>query len=70
MFDFYAPRDDFDYVSMGGFCCSVKADEADANYDNGILKVVVPFEERMDKAIKSDTLTTIYLIRTGRRLVL
>lgn len=52
MFDLYAPRDDFDYVSMGGFCCPVKADEADAIYDNGVLKVVVPFEGRMDKAVK------------------
>lgn len=54
LFELFAPREDFDYVSMGGFCCPVKAEKADASYDNGVLKVIVPFAERMEDALQID----------------
>jgi HSP20 family protein len=47
-----APQDDFEYVTSMRFCCPVKASETSATYKHGILKVLIPFKERMEDPIR------------------
>ena len=40
------------YVGSYGLCCLVKPDEAKATYNDGLLKVEVPFKDPMENVIE------------------
>lgn len=50
-FSIVAERDDLEYVTAGAFCCPVNPGEANAVYDNGLLKIDIPFKDAMADAV-------------------
>ena len=50
-FNLSAPRANVEYVAAYSFCCPVNPDKAEATYDNGLLRIEVPFKDPMDDAV-------------------
>lgn len=46
------PHNDYDYVASEILCCPVKAGEAKAKFENGILKVTAPFKDQMEDTVQ------------------
>jgi HSP20 family molecular chaperone IbpA len=51
-FSLSAPMEDMEYTTAFSFCCPVKPDAAKAKYENGLLKIEVPFKDPMEDAVK------------------
>lgn len=47
-----APAGNIEYVTALSFCCPVKPGQAKAEYNNGLLKIQVPFKDPMEDAVK------------------
>jgi HSP20 family protein len=47
-----APARDIEYVSSLALSWPVKPDKAEATYENGLLRIEVPFKDPMEDAIK------------------
>lgn len=51
-FTLSAPRDDIKYVTTLSICCPVIPDKAKAEYNNGLLKIEVPFKNTQENALE------------------
>ena len=47
-----APARDFEYVSALALGWPVKPEKAEATYENGLLRIEVPFKDPMEDAVK------------------
>ena len=47
-----AVRDDIEYVTTQAFCCPMNAKAAEAKYENGLLRLEVPFRDPMENAFE------------------
>ena len=54
-----APARDIEYVSALALAWPVKPDEAKAIYENGLLRIAVPFKDPMEDAVKVTIKTVI-----------
>ena len=51
-FSLSAPAKDVEYVSATAFCCPVNAKEAKAVFENGCLKIEVPFKDPNTESVQ------------------
>jgi HSP20 family molecular chaperone IbpA len=51
-FSLSAPGREVEYVTASAFCCPVKAGKARASYENGCLKISVPFKDPFENAVQ------------------
>ena len=54
-----APARDIEYVSALALAWPVKPDKAEAIYENGLLRIEVPFKDPMEDAVKVPIKTVI-----------
>lgn len=47
-FDISAPGETVEYAGAYSFCCPVRPGEANARYQDGLLKIVVPFKTPLE----------------------
>lgn len=47
-----APRENITYSAALSFCCPVRTSDAKAKYENGLLRIEVPFKDPMEDAVK------------------
>ncbi len=47
-----APREEMEYSLGLSLCCPVKAADAHADYQDGLLRIRVPFKEYLDSAVR------------------
>ena len=43
--------DNIEYVTTGAFCCPVSSKQAKAHYENGLLKIEIPFKDPMEDSV-------------------
>ena len=61
-----APARDIEYVSALALAWQVKPDKAEATYENGLLRIEVPFKDPMEDAVKVAIKTGIAEPKTKR----
>ena len=50
-FSLSAVGKEVEYVTASAFCCPVKSDQAKARYEDGCLKIAVPFKDPFENAV-------------------
>jgi len=46
-----ALKEDYEYIGSYAVCCPVIPEKAEAQYNDGLLTVTVPYKEQMEEAI-------------------